>query len=128
MVLLVRDLYQRDKRNEIFEENFWTLFAKSEVKNDIRPLLKRINIDTLEYTPFMVDIQDRFKVFKFIILQGSNHQGFPGFPTNTIRINPQNVLQSALSQIHPLGNNFAQYCEFSILKDDGSVDNTYNSE
>ena len=84
MVLLVRDLYQRDKRNEIFEENFWTLFTRSEVKNDIRPLLKRINIDTLEYTPFMVDIQDRFKVFKFIVLKNSDHQGFPGFPTNTI--------------------------------------------
>ena len=69
MILLVRDLYQRDKRNEIFEANFWTLFEKSNPEDGFDKLIKRVNIKSLDFTPFMVDIEDRFRLFKVMILE-----------------------------------------------------------
>jgi ubiquitin-protein ligase E3 C len=116
---LVKDLYQRDKRNDLFEEDFWQMVPLLGVDNPTE-ILQRVNHDILNNAPHMVDFHDRAKIFNVVMQKSLTHSHiFPGMEDGYLKISRNNLYEDAYNKILMMGEEFRGNYQITFIDNFG---------
>ena len=117
---VVRELYQIDKRNELFEEDFWRLVPKRNAADNMQAFLKTIPEEVFHNAPHMIDFEDRAALFVTAMKKDMGPAYFPGMEDGNILIRRGNVYGDAYDKIMMMGEEFAGKYQIVFVDEFGS--------
>lgn len=109
----MKELYDRDMRNQIFREDLWLIKGRSKKGEKYRNLISKIDdIEILiNHLPHMIDFPERVGILRKLIEADKAKQDISGhfYPDNEIAIRRDYILEDSFHQLHKLGKNLKSH-------------------